>query len=279
MGSRSSKRGDQVIESPKRQGCLTVVLVLFGFGLAGGLLSSLQTGAGASTFELTALSPQCDETWGDRTRRKAARAGLLLGHSVEGSQIVGVVNPGLWQRVSLPGREALGLALACQVPDRFSAFTVRFRSDIAADDLMSLSPRDLYSLGTDRFVAEPTKPPPTGFRDLDWGSRRPPNLKAVSPGDDVFTSERAAPFLGLQPREEDYAFERGRLWAGDVYYDGPAAFEQLKRALFAQYGSPSSIWGDADSEVYEWTWKAPDRSVVLRYVPSKQTSWVHIAAP
>jgi len=258
-----------------RTGCLGL-LALGGFGAVVGNLANLSANRAAAALgpDLDPLELQCDDAWAGRIRTKAERSGLIRGQQLDSTKLVLLVRPSVWYSVSQTSAEALALAEACRVDRGFALLTVSFRLSLDGENLMRMTPYDLYALAQGQFVAEPAAPAPTGVGDLKWGSRRPSNLKPVMESESLYVPKRAGAYLGIAARDQDYEFDGGRLRGGHFYLDGPDAFKSLKARMKSAYGSPS--WRELDqvSQGYGWEWKDRGVSVEARFDLTKETTTV-----
>jgi len=258
-----------------RTGCLGL-LALGGFGAVVGSLANLSANRAAAALgpDLEPLELQCDDAWASRIRAKAERSRLIRGQQLDSTKLVLFVRPSAWYSVSQTSAEALALAEACRVDRGFALLTVFFRLSPDGENLLRLTPYELYPLAQGRFVAEPTSPAPEGIGDLDWGSRRPPALKPVVEGGPLYVPSKPDAYLGIAARDQDYEFDGGRLRGGHFYLDGPDAFKSLKARMKSAYGSPS--WRELDqvSQGYGWEWKDKGVSIEARYDLTKETTTV-----
>lgn len=258
-----------------RTGCLGL-LALGGFGAVVGSLTNISTNSATAALgpDLEPLELHCDEAWAGRIRAKAERSGLIRGQQLDSTKLVVLVRPSVWYSVSQASAQALALAESCRVDRGFALLTVSFRLLPDGEDLLRMSPYDLYPLARSQFVAEPTSPAPTGVGDLKWGGRRPSTVKPVIAGGPLFVPPKAGSYLGIAAREQDYEFEAGRLRGGHYYLDGPQNFDALKAAMSSAYGPPS--WRELGqvSHGYGWEWKEKGVSVEARYDLAKETTTV-----
>lgn len=258
-----------------RTGCLG--LLAFGsFGAVVGSLANLSANRATAALgpDLEPLELHCDEAWAGRIRAKAERSGLIRGHQLDSTKLVVLVRPSIWYSLSQASAQTLALAESCRVDRGFALLTVSYRLSPDGEDLLRMTPYDLYPLAQGQFVAEPTAPAPTGTGDLNWGDRRPPTLKPVTEGGSIYVPPMAGAFLGIAAREQDYEFEGGRLRGGHYYLDGPETFKSLKARMKSAYGSPS--WRELDqvSQTYGWEWRDKRVSIEARYDLAKETTTV-----
>jgi hypothetical protein len=112
--------------------------------------------------------------------------------------------------------------------------------------------------------------PPTGFRDLKWGSSPSASLKKFSgPTSDGITmyvpasGKTPPPLFGTPVAEEAYSFSRGKFYSGSAWFDGQANFEKLKTALVKAYGQPS--FANEKMNLWKWKWPRSQIEVHLSY--------------
>ena len=273
------------LESPKpapktpKAGCLTPLLVMGGLLVVGTVITSVASKnqppplAGA---DLKAAPIACDKAWVDKTWAAANRAGAMRGQELQGLDLIVLVSPYGWNTLSLGAQKNLGLAAACQLGASFVSATVHFRYDASGSDAMKLSNGDLYNLAVARFVPEPTEPAPDGFRDLKWGAVPIAALHPLS-GDSVWVTGVKPPpaFLAVAPSDEDYLFEHRRLFGGDVFFTGAAAYAQLKAAAQKAYGDPSTAETDDQKDSYTWVWRAKKVQIQLSFDKAKSSAILH----
>jgi hypothetical protein len=108
--------------------------------------------------------------------------------------------------------------------------------------------------------------PPTGFRDVKWGSAPRASLKKFSgPTDDGLTLympvnlKNLPPLFDVPVTEEDYQFIHGKFYSGDAYLDGEANLQKMQAALIKTFGPPSL----ANESLRIWKWKWPKSAVEI----------------
>jgi hypothetical protein len=113
------------------------------------------------------------------------------------------------------------------------------------------------SVCVERLLSEP----PRGITGMRWGARPPPTLKLLARPTAALAlyipTAPPEPFEGVHVAEADYRFDRGRLYAGDIFLDGEMNRDAAKAALVKKYGRP--LEADDDAHSYEWRW--PDHKV------------------
>ena len=108
---------------------------------------------------------------------------------------------------------------------------------------------------------------PDGVMGWSWGSPPTQDLKRAgkprSNGVTVYVPATAPPvFRGVPLRHMDLAYDHGRLFSGNLYFEGLPTREAVKEALIAAYGPPTEfvdsrgwrhlIWPDqkVDIQIY-----------------------------
>jgi hypothetical protein len=227
---------------------------------------------------LVPAAVHCDTAWSKDLIRRGEARGILKGQEIRGIDFVVVVNPIAWNQLNLGAQKAMGLAVACQINDGFAGPKVHFRAFRDGADLMQLSSNDLYPLAAARFAAAPTATAPDGFRDRKWGSKLAPEMTPVNGSDKVYVSKaKPQPFLGVPVDQEDFNFEHRLLFGGDIFVRGAAAWAQLRPALAATYGAPTTADVADDYETYGWSWAPQKVSLAVSYDAKKQSAWVRLA--
>jgi hypothetical protein len=200
----------------------------------------------------------------------------MRGQELQGLDLIVLVSPYGWNTLSLGAQKNLGLAAACQLGGAFVSTTVHFRYDASGADALKLSNVDIYNLAVARFVPEPTAEAPAGFGDLKWGAAPLASLHPLG-GDSVWVTGVKPPpaYLGVTPSDQDYIFEHRRLFGGDVYFSGAAAYAQIKAAVQKTYGDPSTADNDDDQDRYTWDWKAKQTRIQLTFNKAKASAILH----
>jgi hypothetical protein len=261
--------------SALRTGCIGLLAV----GAIGAIVGQLanQTAGGTSPAlgpDLEPLERHCDDAWASGIRNKAERGGLIRGHQLDATRLIVLVRPQIWYSLSLPSQQTLALAESCRVDRGFALLTVSFRFDPGGDDLLRMTPYDLFPLARGQFVAKPAVTAPAGVGDLSWGQRRPADLKPVIEGGSLFVPSKPGAFLGMPARDQDYDFDGGRLRGGHYFFDGPKGFADIKMKMKDTYGPPSWRELDSLSQTYGWEWRDKRIAIEARYDLTKETTTV-----
>jgi hypothetical protein len=122
-----------------------------------------------------------------------------------------------------------------------------------------------------------TDSPPTGLRNIAWGTPPSNELKKMSEETDDGLSmfvpadtETLLPIFDLIPAEEAYSFEHHKFYEGHVWFDGEASYIKLKAALKSTFGQPS--FENENLNISKWTFPGSGVEIHLQYQASHQKS-------
>ena len=128
------------------------------------------------------------------------------------------------------------------------------------------------------ITAAPNQPkaaPPAEFRGFKWGIAPTKSMQKV--GDGVWKNPKKDlnPYFEVPVAEEGYLFLDGKLYAGQLYFDGIDNFTKVKGALTKQFGNPD--FANEALQLFKWKWQNPEVEVRLSYQSNFQRTTVHIA--
>lgn len=119
--------------------------------------------------------------------------------------------------------------------------------------------------------------PPQGVLDMRWGSRPGGNLKPTSEPTDglqLFAPNGSAPILeGVQSNDAAFAFDHGKLYGANYYFDGEAARDAVRAALIKKFGPPLTY--DEDANSYNWEWPKQQISIDMTFSDSAKRTTVN----
>jgi hypothetical protein len=127
---------------------------------------------------------------------------------------------------------------------------------------------------TDNVPARIGNAPP-GFRDLLWGGV--PTKAMIKIGGPYGpqklsvwrgTNRVLQPVFGALVAEEGYLFRDGKLYGGEMAFDGQDNFQKVKDGITRLFGSPG-VANDA-IQLFKWNWKNPEIELQISFQKSSQ---------
>lgn len=121
------------------------------------------------------------------------------------------------------------------------------------------------------------KPGPSEFLGVAWRSRPPHVLKPLDATRSVWVFHDKPPetYLGVPITKAWYEAEEGRIVGGSATAKGLPAYEKLRAALTAKFGSPTSTSEDGQ-RLYRWEWQNPSGLVQLTFDSTHDQASVHL---
>ena len=116
---------------------------------------------------------------------------------------------------------------------------------------------------------------PPGFRDLLWGSV--PTKTMIKIGGSYGpqkvsiwrgTNKALQPVFGALVAEEGYLFRDGKLYGGEMVFDGQDNFQKVKDGITKLFGPPD-LASEA-TQLFKWNWQNPDIELQISYQRSLQ---------
>jgi hypothetical protein len=135
-------------------------------------------------------------------------------------------------------------------------------------------PEALRSNPTNNMPARIGNAPP-GFRDLVWGSvPTKAMIKSGGPYGPQKLSIWRNPSNALQSAfgalvaEEGYLFRDGKLYGGEMAFDGQNNFRKVKEGITKLFGPPD--FASEAAQLFKWNWQNPDIELQISYQRSSQ---------
>jgi hypothetical protein len=119
---------------------------------------------------------------------------------------------------------------------------------------------------------------PADFRGIKWGGAPTAAIQPVGvpSGEGKLETwkniKKPTPFLKVPVEEEEYAFTKGKLYGGMLFFKTKAHFLILKDKLIKLYGNPD--FADDSVPIYKWKWIPEEMNMYIVYQEESQRTTI-----